>query len=251
MAELPSNISQATSTDAINMYKGQKSLLIFIVGKSGRGKSTAIKFLNPATTHIINVLGKWFPFPGGSKYQETGDLKNLSILTDAGAIQRKLVDVARDEKVRDIVIDDAQYIMAIEFFDKALIKGYDKFSLMGRNFWQILMTATKLRSGIKVFALMHEDDFGSERVIKTLGKMLSDKGNPEGLSPIVLWSEMLIENNSRKYYFSTQTDGITTAKSPDGMFPTTIPNSLELVSRRIDEYYNGVSLAQSKLEFEV
>ena len=88
--------------------------------------------------------------------------------------------------------------------------------------------------------------------MKTLGKLLEEKICPEGISAIVLFAEtMLKENNLREYFFTTQTDGVTTAKSPMGMFPFKIPNDLKLVSDRIDEYYQGVKLKDSKISFNI
>jgi len=46
------------------------------------------------------------------------------------------------------------------------------------------------------------------------------------------------EDNNTSYYFSTQTDGSSTAKSPKGMFEEKlIPNDLSLVAESINSYY--------------
>ena len=39
---------------------------VIILGKSGTGKSSSIKTLNPKDTIILNVLGKKLPFKGSS-----------------------------------------------------------------------------------------------------------------------------------------------------------------------------------------
>jgi hypothetical protein len=142
--------------------------------------------------------------------------------------------------------------MASEFMLKALEKGYDKFSIMARNMWNIFMKSITLDPKMRIYMLAHEDDTGNERKMKTLGRLLDEKITPEGLSSIVLYSETEIQDKSKRvYFFSTQTDGNTNAKSPMGMFPERIPNDLKLVSDRIEEYYKGVSLKESKLNFEV
>ena len=46
-------------------------------------------------------------------------------------------------------------------------------------------------------------------------------------------------NTKPPCYFSTQSDGTTNAKSPMGMFPYDIPNDIDLMSKRINEYYQG------------
>lgn len=245
---MDTSLSQEASTEAESIYKGQKSILIMIIGKSGRGKSTSIRNLPYDKTHVINVIGKPLPFPKGFQYIPG---KNMTVSADPNIIRRTMMDVSREGKVDHLIIEDAQYIMSTEFMDKAMVKGYDKFTMMARNIWEILILATKLREGLKVYFLAHEEDTGSERKMKTLGKLLDDKITPEGLSTIVLYSDVTGERDNRRYYFSTQSDGITNAKSPFGMFPSMIPNDLLLVSQRVDEYYKGIELKQSKLSFNL
>ena len=242
------NPTAEAAANAESMYKGQKSILIMLIGKSGRGKSTALRNLPVSKTHIINVIGKPLPFPSGMKYIPG---QNMTITADPDSIRRKMIELSRAGEVDHIVIEDAQYVMATEFMDKAMVKGYDKFTIMARNIWEILILSTKLREGLKIYFLAHEEDTGSERKMKTLGKLLDDKITPEGLSTIVLYADVTGDRDNRRYYLSTQSDGMTNAKSPFGMFPSMIPNDLWIVSQRIDEYYQGVALKQSKLNFTV
>ena len=244
----PLNVTEAQSSEAISMYKGQKSILILCIGKSGRGKSTALRGLNPKETYLINILGKPLPFPRGTQYQEG---ENMLVSADPTAIRRKMVEVSKDPQWKNLVVDDGHYVMATEFMSKAMEKGYDKFTMMAKNIFEIIILTTKLRSGLKVFFLTHEEDTGTERKMKTLGKLLDDKVTLEGLSSIVLFAEVASDDNKRTYFFSTQSDGYTTAKSPYDMFPTRIPNDLNLVSQRIDEYYSGVELKASKLNLAI
>lgn len=248
---MTTNISVESSNNAEELYRGLKSSLILVIGKSGRGKSTAIRTLDPSKTCIINILGKPFPFPKGVQYKEK---ENMLISTDPGQILKYMKYVSDDPKmahVTNLVIDDGHYEMVTEFMNKSLEKGYDKFTSMAKNIFNILMMATKLRPTLKVFFLSHEEDTGYERKIKTLGKLLDEKVTLEGLSTIVLFAEIEVENDKRKYFFSTQSNGQTTAKSPYGMFPPTIPNDLKLVSDRVDEYYSGVELKDSKLDYSI
>jgi len=245
-------VPQAASSNATSMYRGQRSILIMVIAKSGRGKSTAIRNMNPEETFLINVLGKPLPFPRGIKYVEK---ENMLISSDPNTIRRTMMEISRkgekDSSWPNLIIDDGHYIMATEFMAKAMEKGYDKFTMMAKNIFEIVILATKLRPGLKVFFLTHEEDTGAERKMKTLGKLLDDKITLEGLSSIVLFGEVVSDEAHQAYYFSTQSDGYTTAKSPFDMFPMKIPNDLQLVSKRIDEYYSGISLKESKLNFTV
>lgn len=239
-------ISSQSTTD---MYKGQKSMLVMVVAKSGRGKSTAMRNMDPDSTFLISVIGKPLPFPKGIKWVEG---QNMITQANPDTIRRAMMEVGKNEKFTSLVIDDGQYIMATEFMSNAMVKGYDKFTLMAKNIWDVLSLATKLRGGLKVFFLTHEEETTTgERKMKTLGKLLDEKITPEGLSAIVLYGDVVNDEQKRTYYFSTQSDGYTNAKSPFDMFPQKIPNDLQLVSDRIDEYYQGVELKDSKLNFSL
>ena len=237
------------SEEALSIYKGQKSILIMVIGKSGRGKSTSLRNLDPKHTFIISVIGKPLRFPGGMDYV-VGE--NMVVQSNSDSVRRVMNEVNKDEQFTSIVIDDAQYLMATEFMDKAMVKGYDKFTLMARNIWEILVLSTKLRPGLKIYFLTHEEETNTgERKMKTLGRLLDDKITPEGLSTIVLYADVIGERDNRKYIFTTQSDGYTNAKSPFGMFPPQIPNDLDVVSRRIDEYYRKVPLDKSSINMDL
>ena len=238
-------LTPAQSQQALEIYQGQHSTLILIIGKSGRGKSTSIRTLPPEQTHIINVKGKELPFPDAAKY-----VLGKNLTTEAGGPQiRELMKrLAGDASINYLVADDVHYIMATEFMDKVMIKGYDKFSVMARNMWDLLVQANQLRPGLKIFMTAHEEETQTERKMKTMGKLLDEKLTPEGLSTIVLWAEVeMVDKKTPRFYFATQTDGQTNAKAPMGMFPPEIPNDLLLVARRIDEYYKGVPLEKSRI----
>jgi hypothetical protein len=231
-----------------DIYKGQRSQLILVIGESGRGKSTSLENLPAESTYLINVLGKPLPFMGGFvKYTPE---KNLSVVAEPSLIISKMEDIARNKPhIKQIVIDDGTYIMTTDFVQKALIKGYDKWSIMAKNIWDILRVAANLRGDLKIFFLGHEEDENGVRRMLTLGKMLRANVNPDGMSAIVLFAETKIVENKRSYYFAAQTDGQTTAHTPRGMFPDFFPNDLNLVVKRIDEYYSGIKLEDSKLDF--
>lgn len=241
-------LSKSTDTRIADSYApGGSSSLVMVIGKSGRGKTTSAENLPPEHTFIFNVMGKILPFMSARKYDELG---HIAVGADGPGIRRQMQELSKNEQIKYIVLDDPQYIMATEFMDKAMVKGYDKFTLMARNIWEILVLSGKLRSDLTVFFLAHEEETASgERKMKTLGKLLDDKITPEGLATIVLYADVIGNKDNREYVFSTQSDGFTNAKSPRGMFPNVIPNDLYLVAKRMEEYYNGVPLSSSNLQF--
>jgi hypothetical protein len=134
-----------------------------------------------------------------------------------------------------IVVDDFQYVMANEFMRRAMERGYDKFTEIGRHAWDIANCVRDLPAETIVYIMCHTDtdQEGLER-LKTIGKMLDEKIVMEGMSTIVLKTNV----SDGKYTFLTQNNGKDTAKSPAGMFPSyAIDNDLEYVDSKIRSYY--------------
>jgi hypothetical protein len=221
------------------LYKGQRSILILVIGMSGTGKTTALETLDPKETVLANVMGKQLPFPNADEYVAGKNLLNTASSTEIQAEMTKYTDYAYRPEVKQFVIDDGQYIMATDFMQRAKVTGYEKWNILALNIWNILVLASRLRPGLKVYFLTHEEADEKTRKMKTLGKLLDDKITPEGLSTIVLFSGVSQgePGKGQQYFFMTQNDGIACAKSPRGMFPTYIPNDLGMITKRIDEYY--------------
>jgi hypothetical protein len=60
----------------------------------------------------------------------------------------------------------------------------------------------------------------------------------EGLFTIVLFTEIRSDKDGKRNYgFITNSDGSTSAKSPEGMFEDFIENDLGKVAEAIDAYY--------------
>lgn len=221
------------------------SKLIGIVGNTGTGKSTAIKHLNPEETYIINVAKKELPFKGSSKNYNS-DNKNYKEVDDANEISRLLRTISdKALHIKNIIIEDSNYIMGFTMVDKATEVGYTKFSLMAKDMVDLFRTARQLRDDIKVFYLTHPDTIedGGEIVgykIKTAGKLIDNQVLLEGLLTVCLYTFVEEKKDgSAEYFFVTNRYRKLPAKSPDGMFDELkIPNNLQIVVDKIDEYYN-------------
>ena len=81
------------------------------------------------------------------------------------------------------------------------------------------------------------DSLSGKKIVKlkTLGKLLDDKITVESLFTTVLYCNIKTDDEIR-YGYNTQSDGNTTAKSPEGMFEERIPNDLNFVCQKIREY---------------
>ena len=220
------------------------SKLIGIVGSTGTGKSTSIKHLNPEETYIINVAKKELPFKGSEALYNT-EKKNYKELDDAVEITR-LLHVISDKAphIKNIVIEDSNYIMGFNIVSRATEIGFTKFSIMARDMVELFREARKLRDDLKVFYFTHPETIeeGGEVTgykIKTAGKLIDNQIVLEGLLTICLYT--YVEENkdgTSTYNFVTNRFKKFPAKSPDGMFTNIkMPNNLQTVVDTIDEYY--------------
>ncbi len=200
--------------------------LVYILGRSGTGKSYSLRDFDPTELAVINVEGKILPFRGSAKIHTVNT-------DDSGEIETKLAEFAK--KYKRIVIDDFQYLMANEFMRRSAEKGYDKFTEIAKHAWTIANMVRDLPQDVIVYILCHTDTDadGNER-LKTIGKLLDEKIVLEGMSTIVLKTNV----SDGKYTFLTQNNGKDTTKSPADMFPSyAIDNNLKYVDDKIRSYY--------------
>jgi hypothetical protein len=209
------------------------NVVTLILGESGTGKSTSLRTLDPSKTLLIQAIKKPLPFKAaGWKTRASLKSEGNVIQTDDAHLIEKLL---RQSPQDIVVIDDFQYVMANEFMRRSQEKGYDKFSDIGRNAWNILMAAGDLAAHRRVYILAHtQSNEQGHTSIKTIGKMLDDKITIEGMVTIVLRTSV----RDGDYFFATQNNGNDTTKSPLGMFAERlIPNDLSAVDEAICDFY--------------
>lgn len=223
---------------------------ILIIAESGCGKSTAIESLDPKETFIINVANKPLPFKGWKKKYIPFDLStkkgNIASVSRPADIEAVLKVINNERKeVKNVVIDDFQYMSAFEYFNRATEKGFDKFTQMGAALAHIAKLPILMRDDLMVFYLTHAEeavDLEGKRKVKakTIGKLVDDKLTLEGLYSIVLFGKVKKnKDGDLRYVFETQNNSENTCKSPRGMFPTyEIPNDLQIVRDAIIAYEN-------------
>jgi len=220
------------------------SKLIGIVGPTGTGKSTSIKHLDPKETYIINVAKKELPFKGAEKLYNAEN-KNYKEIDDAIEVTRLLKNISeKAPHIKNIIIEDSNYIMGFNIVSKADQVGFTKFSLMAKDIVELFREARKLRDDLKVFYFSHPETIEDSGEIigykiKTAGKLIDNQIVLEGLFTICLYTNVdEAKDGSVTYGFITNRYKKFPAKSPDGMFSETkIPNNLQLVVDKIDEYY--------------
>lgn len=198
-------------------------IAVLVLGASGSGKSASLRNFKDGEIGIFNVARKPLPFKSNLK---TANEANYDIIMKS----------LEDNRLQAYAIDDSQYLMVFEEFAKAKVAGYGKFTEMALNFYNLVQCAIMRTSPDTVVYFLHHTDTDENGRIKakTVGKMIDSKLTLEGLFSVVL----LAWTDGNEYYFETQSDGFTTAKSPIGLFKDKrIPNDLKAVDTAIREYW--------------
>ena len=196
---------------------------VFVLGESGSGKSSSLRNFEPDEISIFNVAGKPLPFR-----------KKLSKITTSD--YKTIMSGLKQSKKKAFAIDDSQYLLCFELFEKAKETGFNKFTDMAVNFYHLIQFIIKdLPQDVIVYFLHHVETTAEGKIkAKTVGKMLDEKLTIEGLFSIVL----LCQTDGQRHYFVTQSDGYTPAKSPIEMFDSIeIDNDLKFVDQKIREYW--------------
>ena len=202
--------------------KNMNSVPILLIGKSGTGKSTSLRNFKKEEVAIVNVLGKPLPFKSNLNAPKCDDYNII------------LKSIAATDK-KTIIIDDANYLITNEFMSKSSVKGYDKYNEMANNFFNLINGIKNIVGGKTVYLIMHEDiDEDGNIKPKTIGKLLDDKVNIQGMFTICIRS--VFEDG--KYLFRLRTNGQDCVKTPFGMFEEdTMDNDLKAFDDIVREYY--------------
>lgn len=199
---------------------------VLVIGESGTGKSTSLRNCDPATTAVVNPVGKPLPFKN--------HFEMLNNETEARKITKYMKEqVAAGKKL--IVVDDFQYILAVPYMNRIKETGWDKYNDFGANYFDIINVCKDLPDDVVVVYMSHLETLENGlTTIKLIGKLLREKITIEGLFTVVLRTGV----NEGKYYFYTQNSGKDTVKSPLGMFPVyAIDNDMSYVVDKIRNFY--------------
>ena len=205
---------------------------VLILGETGSGKSYSIKEFDTNEVGIFAVEKSFLPFKKEFKIKRHATYEDIM-----GVLKN-------DPQLKTYIIDDSQYLLVNEMFDKAKDAGYGKFTDIALHFRNLIHFINHhLADDVIVYFLHHtETDSNTGKIkAKTVGKMLDNQLTVEGCFNIVL----LCSVEGTEHYFITQSDGYTTAKSPEGMFELRIPNNLKAVDTAIRDYY-GITAKKSK-----
>lgn len=225
---------------------------IAIVGESGTGKSTSLRNLNSEETFIISTTGKPLPFRAWKKKYIPIKIEGKNVSGNYYVSSKwdqilKILQIIDKmmPNIKQVIIDDFQYVLSYEFVDRATEVGYTKFSELAQHAMEILRYSEKMREDCKMIFLTHSENVGDnvnpKFVIKTVGKLLSEKVTLEGLFTYIFFTKVSEGDSGRmEYKLITNNDGTCVAKTSFGMFEDLeIDNDLEKIIEVIDDYNEG------------
>lgn len=218
---------------------------VLVYGPSGMGKSSAIRTLAPEETFIISSDQKPLPFKGWKKkYQRVLNEKggtdfassNLFETKEPDKVLKALEKIEKESKVKTVILDTITHVIVDYFMKRASEKGFERFNDLAKGVYDILSFIQQMTKDVIVIG---HADFSNENVMKvrTIGKLLDEKVDIPSLFTTVLVPDINRDEDSAKYYFLTQSDGYTAAKSPAETFPAfRIPNDYQFVLNCIHAY---------------
>lgn len=213
---------------------------VFVMGRTGSGKSYSLRNLDPSTCGVFEVGGKRLPFRSGLP---TYYLGTMGYRERYQFIEAKLLENSR----RLYVIDDSSFLQADENLERVFQKG-DKFQMyaeIGFHLARLVQCATRTDAQTVVYFLHHvdTDDYGRDKV-RSIGKLVEEKYNPIERCNVVIDCV----NDSGAHKFRTSNTGGNLAKSPVGMLPEEMDNDLAEVDRMLREFYGMEPLASDGKE---
>lgn len=215
--------------------------LIAIMGDSGAGKTYSIKSLDPSEVTVFSCKKNRLPFAGSyTVIKVTDKTDGKGCVTESAYQQIKEMLGKSQRKI--LVIDDSTFLLKNEQQRNTGIKlvndkvnGFRMYEALGYHFKDLVdFILDSLPDDVFVVLMHHIERDETTGKIKTevVGKKLLDS-LIEKSCDVVLLAE--VENG--EHYFLTESCSYATTKSPEGMYPPRIPNSLKAVIDGYKKYY--------------
>ena len=207
---------------------------IIVVGKSGSGKSSSLRNLNPETTAVLNIERKQLPFKGAMKFKNVG----IPDLNTFNAAFKKAVE---SDEIKTIVIESFTSLVEMIYREADVrFKGFDVWSFYNKEIDRILNMSKNSNKYIIFLAIdgAYDGDEGvQERFVAVDGNRWKKRVEKEFV--VCLYTDNRYTNDVSEYRFRTQSTGKDSAKSPMEMFDNLyIDNDLAQVIEKCEEYYS-------------
>jgi hypothetical protein len=226
------------------------AIMTLILGESGTGKTTSLRNLPPEETFIISVTGKHFPVRGFKQMfpnvEDDGENGRYYGTNKWNKIVKAINSISANRpKIKYLVLDDFQYIMADEFFERSAEAGFNKYNEIGAHAWEVINAMQNARTDLFCIMTAHTElTQANATKIKTIGKLFDEKGTPEGRFSYILHS-LILDGN---YKFLTRHDGTHNAKTDLDLFDEKyIDNDIYEVIKKIKEFWGDEIITDTNL----
>jgi hypothetical protein len=216
------------------------------MGKSGVGKSSALRNLPPEKTYIISPNAKTLPIPGAAtKYVEGRNLLVCNDLLDLKDYIKQVADNA--PHIKYLVIEDFTHFFSARIFSSVFASqtsgnaAFQRWMTFGTDVFQALFADTQnLRSDLFIIVI-HHTEVKEDGVVgfKSPGKLLDNTIDVPSYFTYVLHGKIVDSEAGAKYLIQTNKTGSMDAKTPPGLFPLDMRNDLLPILERIESYSNG------------
>ena len=228
------------------------SNVICCAGFSNTGKSTSLKYLDPAETFIVSCTNKQLQIPGFRKKYPKVTVKNNKLVGNWYVSNNyeqiakilKLVSGTRAD-IHVVILDDINYCLSNEIMENATVKGFDKFTAQAKNYYELITGAQNLRDDLTVVLISHIINDGTDiepsYKLYSSGKMLDKTVNLDGLFSYIIYTDKYVDEDGEVHYrFMTRTNGNDTCRSVAGCFAEKyIEPNMKLVIDTINKFENG------------
>jgi hypothetical protein len=198
------------------MYKGN----IIIIGSSGTGKTTSLRNLpTDGSAVIFDLERKGLPF-----------VSRIPVFTpeSLGEFSAKFNEIMADTTTRIVVVDSFSKFAEMQLaVARATKKGYDIYSYYNEAVGRFLnscksKTKTVVVTAIDEYLAVMSPDGGqvTARRAQVAGKEHEGKVEKEFLVALFTNVKKKPNNAGMIYEFITNTDGMCSAKTPMGLFPS-------------------------------
>ena len=118
--------------------------LVIVCGKSGSGKSTASRNLDPKSTFYVNSDQKALPFKGWKKNysKENKNYSKVSSLVETCNILKAIPE--RAPHIKTVVVDTINRMMTDKVMGERHVKGFEKWTQLSGGIYDIFTIINKL-----------------------------------------------------------------------------------------------------------
>ena len=182
---------------------------IAIVGQSGRGKTMGFRNMNPNSCGYINAEAKPLPF--------IKDFKHYTIPNNWQETYQTLIEFAKNPNITEVVLDSfSAYVDSLLKTAREKFKNYDVWNFYNEEVSKLMYIIKYYPKTLIMTAHVgniEKENGVTEQRIAVKGSE-HNKAGVDANFTIVLFADVKLVDNKRRYVYNFHSDGLTTAKTP-------------------------------------